>query len=361
MICKGKLYKSGASTADYLTREIDGERVEVAQVRGFASEDIFEALCSVDVMAKATRGEKPIFQTSVRNLPGEHLTPEQWEYAADRVEAKLGLTGQPRVIVFHIDTETGDRHMHIAWSRVDEESMTLREVPFYKLRLNEVSRELERELGLTQVRSERLGKTWAPTDAEADQGRRLGNDVEAIHETIRDCWDRSDNGRSFQVALEFENLHFARGDRRDFVVVDEQGGVHALGKRILGVCAADVRAKCQDIDRDSLPTVEQVRREQRTGMRDQHAANLAWEDALADAAILKEKLNPQFDAAPRFSMDQYERLAPAVLDEITRNRATFTRYDVQRALEPHVENKPGSRGASRFHSGASGCHSARCG
>jgi AAA domain/Relaxase/Mobilisation nuclease domain len=347
MICKGKLYKSGASTAAYMTREKDGERVEVGQVRGFASEDIFEALSSVDVMAKATRGEKPVFHTSVRLPDGEQLTPEQWEYAADRVETKLGLSGQPRAIAFHIDTETGDRHMHVAWSRIDEETMTLREVPFYKMRLNEVSRELERELGLTQVRSERAGKTWAPTDEEADQGRRLGNDVDAIHETIRDCWDRSDNGRSFQVALEFEGLRLARGDRRDFILIDGEGGLHALSKRILGVSAAEIRDRCNDINRTSLPTVEQARAEQRTGMRDQHAANLAWEDAVADAAILKEKLTPQFDAAPRFSMDQYEQLTPAVLGEITRNRATFTRYDVQRALESRIENKLDREGLAR--------------
>ena len=340
MICKGKLYKSGASTADYMTREKDGERVEIGQVRGFASEDIFEALSSVDLMAKATRGEKPVFHTSVRLPEGEQLTPEQWEQVADRVEAKLGLSGQPRAIAFHIDEETGDRHMHAAWSRVDEETMTLREVPFYKMRLNEVSRELERELGLTQVRSERADRAWAPTDDEAEQGRRLGNDVDAIRETIRDCWDRSDNGRSFQVALEFEGLQLARGDRRDFIVVDSEGGIHALGKRLLDVSASDIRDRCRDVDRDSLPTVDHAREEQRTGMRDQHAANLAWEDALADAAVFKEERTPQFDEpTPRFSIDEYERLGPAVLDDVTRNRATFTRYDIQRALVSDVENK----------------------
>jgi Ti-type conjugative transfer relaxase TraA len=338
MICKGKLYKSGASTAAYMIREKDGERVEVGQVRGFASEDISEALSSVDVMAKATRGEKPVFHTSVRLPGGEQLTPEQWEYVADRIEAKLGLSVQPRAIAFHIEEETGDRHMHVAWSRIDDETMTLREVPFFKLRLKEVSRELENELGITQVRNERADKARAATDDEAEQGRRLGNNVEAIRSTIRDCWDRSDSGRSFRAALEYQDLHLTRGDQRDFIVIDSEGGIHALGKRLLGVSAADIRARCADLDRENLPNVEQARHEQKTGIRDEHAANLAWEDALASAAIQKEKIAGQF--AEPFSQKTFEELAPAVIDKVTRNRATFTRYDIERTLEPAVDSRP---------------------
>ena len=49
---------------------------------------------------------------------------------------------------------------------------------------------------------------------------------------IRNCWDRSDCGLSFQAALEHEGLILAQGERRDFIVVDREGGPHALGKRI---------------------------------------------------------------------------------------------------------------------------------
>jgi Ti-type conjugative transfer relaxase TraA len=280
-----------------------------------------------------------MLHVSVRNADGENLTDEQWLHVADRMEAKLGLSEQKRGIVLHINEETGDAHMHIGWSLVDEETSTLKRVPFYIVRLREICRDMEREFGLRVLDNDRNRSQWIPTEDEYQQAKRLGVNLNEVRDSIRDCWERSDNGRSFQVALEYEGLHLGQGDRRDFVVVDQAGGVHALGRRILGVSAADVRARLQDIDRESLPTVEEIRHEQRTGMRDQHAANLAWEDALADAAILKEKLNPQFDAAPRFSMDQYEQLAPVVLDDLTKNRATFTRYDIQRALEPHIENK----------------------
>lgn len=348
MIAKGNTHSSGLRLARYMIRAKDGERVERGEVRGFASDEIVDAFRSVDAMAEGTRGEKPLFHVQVRNRDGEHLTPEQWEQAADRIEAKLGLAGQPRAIVFHVNEETEDRHMHIAWSRIDDETMTLRELPYFKIRLKEVCRELEQEFGLERVANEREGKTKSATRDEQEQGRRLGIDVDLVRETIRDCWDRSDNGRSFQVALEYEGLRLAKGDRRDFIVIDGEGGMHALGKRILGVSAAEIRERCKDIDRDSLPTVEQARSEQRTGMRDEHAANRAWEDALADAAVVKELANPQFEEpTARFSADQYEQLASRALEDVTRNRATFNRYDILRALGPEIENKTDREGMAR--------------
>jgi hypothetical protein len=46
---------------------------------------------------------------------------------------------------------------------------------------------------------------------------------------------------------------------RDFVVIDQGGGIHALGKRILDVTAARVRDRLSDLSREDLPTVEQTR------------------------------------------------------------------------------------------------------
>src|SRR5208337_79107 len=99
---------------------------------------------------------------------------------------------------------------------------------------------------------------YAPTKAQEEQARRLGLDIHKVQNTIRDCWDRSDNGRSFQAALEHEGFTLAQGDRRDFVVIDQAGGTHALGKRILDVTAAQARKRLSDLSREQLPTVEQA-------------------------------------------------------------------------------------------------------
>ena len=79
---------------------------------------------------------------------GETLTRQQWEEAADRIERMLGLTGQPRAIAFHTYERNGDEHMHVAWSRIDQNTLTAIPLPFFKQRLKKISRELELQFGL---------------------------------------------------------------------------------------------------------------------------------------------------------------------------------------------------------------------
>jgi hypothetical protein len=165
--------------------------------------------------------------------------------------------------------------MHVAWSRIQEASLTAKPLPFYKQRLKMASRGLEREFGLTRVPNERQSSiSYAPTRAEEQQARRLGVDLHATRETIRECFERSDCGRSFQSALAHAGLTLARGDRRDFLVVDWVGGMHALGKRILDVPAAEIRARLADLTRDRLPTIEEARRSILTRQGPKRAASV---------------------------------------------------------------------------------------
>jgi hypothetical protein len=260
MIAKGNRHNNGVRLAHYLTEGTHGERAELWELRGFASNDIFEAFSDVHVMAEATKAEKPLFHVQVRNREGETLTREQWRLAADRIERILGLTGQPRAIAFHIEEKTGDEHMHIAFSLIDAETMKARPLPFYKFRLKTISRELEKEFGLAPVRNERDSAIkYAATRAEEQQAQRLGMNKEAIRNTIRECWDRADCGQSFQAALEHEGLILTLGDRRNLVVVDHAGGLHALGKRILDVNKNAILERLADLDLSQLPHVEQAR------------------------------------------------------------------------------------------------------
>src|SRR5271170_4681067 len=120
MIAKGTTHDNGGKLATYLVHGKPGERAELWQLRGFASDQIKDAFRSVHVIAEATRCEQPLFHVQVRNPAGEHLDRPQWEHVADRIESKLGLTDQPRAIAFHRDDATGHEHMHIGWSRIDE-------------------------------------------------------------------------------------------------------------------------------------------------------------------------------------------------------------------------------------------------
>lgn len=317
MIAKGTQHDSGGRLAAYLTRAKDGETAQLFQLRGFGTNtNIKDAFRDVHVIAEGTKAEQPFFHVQVRLPEREKLPRSQWEQTADRIERMLGLNDQPRAIVFHIDKQTGEEHMHVAWSRIDADKLKAIPLPYFKDRLKKLSRELELHFGLTQVTSHRNSEIqYAPTKAEEQQARRLGTDIHKIRETIRHCYETSDCGRSFQSALAEHEMILAKGDQRDYLVIDELGGMHALGKRLLGATAAQVRNRLADLDRTQLPTLEQARepsldrelaqikeaqRETRDKFKtmqaelnqpsteqnwDRDLANAAWQEAVIDAAI----------------------------------------------------------------------------
>src|ERR1039458_4456099 len=90
MISKGTTHNNGVKLARYITKGKEGERAELWELRGFASNDITEAFRSVHVMAEGTECEQPFFHVQVRNPEGETLTREQWLVVANRHERKLG-------------------------------------------------------------------------------------------------------------------------------------------------------------------------------------------------------------------------------------------------------------------------------
>ena len=320
MIAKGTAHNNGAKLAQYMTTGKDGERAELWQLRGIEATNIKDGFRDVQIMADGTRCQQPFFHVQVRNPGGEKLTRQQWEITANRIERMLGLTGQPRAIAFHTNDKTGHEHMHVAWSRIDQNTLTAKQLPFFKDRLKKISRELELHFGLTIVASKREGPIkYAPTRAEEEQARRTGFDIHEVRNTIRECWDHSDCGRSFEAALADKDLTLAQGDRRGFVVIDYRGGLHVLSKRILDMTAAKIRDRLSDLDVNQLPGVEQARDFIRDASRDRQQEkpapswdrdrnDNAWNDAVAKAAIEKAKIDRRFvEPKPDKSVPSWDR------------------------------------------------------
>ena len=138
MIAKGTTHNNGGRLAAYMTTAKEGERAELWQLRGFEATNIKDAFRDVHIMAEATKCQQPFFHLQLRNREGETLTREQWEVAADRIERMLGLTGQPRAIAFHTFEHNNDEHMHVAWSRIDEDKLIAKPLPFFKQRLKNI-------------------------------------------------------------------------------------------------------------------------------------------------------------------------------------------------------------------------------
>jgi hypothetical protein len=313
MIIKGNRHSNGAKLAAYLMNGgKHGERVEAPELRGFGSynDDMFKAFSFLHVMAEGEI-ENPLFHVQVRLPEGEQITREQWELTADRIEKRLGLTGQPRALVYHIDEQTGERHIHLTFSLIDEETLHAKPVDFFKRRMKALARELEKEFDITRVKNEREGPIkYAAKKNEQQQAQRLDVDKDELRNTIRACWDQSDCGKSFQAALEHEGMILAQGDQRGLVVVDHAGGVHALGKRILDVNKKAMLERLADLDITELPSVQQTQsfiREMQVELQpepqpqekkppnwNRDRANQSWEDAVINAAIEQEKIQRQF-------------------------------------------------------------------
>jgi hypothetical protein len=333
MIAKGNLHAHGAKLAAYLTTGKDGERAELAELRGFAATNIRDAFIDVQIQSEATRAEKPFFHAYVRLPADETLTPAQWQVAADRIERRLGFDDQPRAVAFHYKAN-GETHMHVAWSRIDLDTMRAIDPGLYKNKLKELSRELEREFGLTLVRNERApdDKTQAADRQEFEQARRLGVDLKEVRNVIHDCWHQADNGKAFAAALEQHDLILARGDKRDFVIVDSAGGDHALSKRITGATAAQTRARLADLDPRTLPSVDEAKELQR--------AKTTRAQALDAPTAIRADLDQPKQETRRMTEPYSEGIAAeqakreaALLEEMERQEAARQAFIAQKQKE----------------------------
>lgn len=151
----------------------------------------------------------------------------------------------------------GRRHAHAVWSRIDVSSMTAINLPHYKLKLRDVSRQLFIEHGWsmpTGLMNSDEGNPLNFSREEWQQARRIGRDPKRIKTIFQDCWATSDGLAAFKNALESRGYYLANG-RRGIVAVDWQGEVFAVSKWT-GLRAKDVRAKLGDPS--SLPSVEDV-------------------------------------------------------------------------------------------------------
>lgn len=75
-----------------------------------------------------------------------------------------------------------------------------------------------------------------PSHAEMLQAERTGLSAEDLQEKITELWQRTDSGKAFAAALWKGGYVFARGDRRDSVVIDPNGGTHSLSHRVEYEC-----------------------------------------------------------------------------------------------------------------------------
>lgn len=246
MIIKGSQRGGGQNLAVHLMRTDENEHVELHELRGFASDNLKGAFKESEAISLGTKCRQYLFSVSFSPPEGERVPVDAFERAIDKAEEKLGLEGQPRAIVFH--EKEGRRHAHCVWSRIDPETMTARQMSFFKTKLTGLSRELYLEHGWKMPHGLIASGERDVTNfslAEWQQAKRLQQDPRWIKQIIGDCWARSDNKAAFERGLGEHALALSRGDRRGFVVVDHAGDVHSLS-RCLGLKGKELSARLGD-------------------------------------------------------------------------------------------------------------------
>jgi hypothetical protein len=212
---------------------------------------------------------------------------------------KLGLSGQPRAIVFH--EKEGRRHAHAVWSRIKADEMKAVQMSYSGEKLMDVSRELHRQHGWTMPkglveRSERDPRNF--TLEEWQQAKRNGVDPRDIKTHIQDAWAMSDSKGALKHALEERGYRLAKGDRRGYVAIDYRGEVYSIPK-YAGVKTKEVRQRLGDPS--NLSSVDD--------------AKTAWaSDMLKKTQDLQRELDQRRE-------DERKALAAKRMELVTRQRA----------------------------------------
>lgn len=269
MIIKGKSRAGPSQLARHLGRADTNERIEILQLDSAGT--TADAFRDWQTYTLATKGTLGLYHANIDPDAKYEMSRDQWLRAVEVLEEELGLQGQPRAIVMH--EKNGREHIHVVWARTDMDTMKLRSDSMNYQAHERASLRLEQEFGHEHVpgkhaKRDREAQPEFPdaevTHDEWQQRERGGLDHRERKAQVKGLYEASDTGPAFKAALEDAGYVLARGDRRDFVILDADAKVHSLGRQLPGVSAKDLRAFMVDVDPDTLPSVSVARQALRT-------------------------------------------------------------------------------------------------
>lgn len=225
MVVTGNSRGNGKQLGDYLLAANDNTRIQIIDVAGWDETDertMRRTLLSMSLTSELTRSDKGLYHAQINPAYGEdqNMTVEQWRQAADILSKQLQLDEQRRVIVLH--TKKGRTHAHVVWERYDFNSGIMISDSFSHLAQNRARQELEITFGHKRT-------------PERNKNRPV------IKEKLTDLWRKFQKGHDFIKAAAKEGYIIAKGVKRPFRVVDENGRSFNLVKQIDNVKTKEVR------------------------------------------------------------------------------------------------------------------------
>ncbi|PQJ26719.1 hypothetical protein BSZ35_19200 [Salinibacter sp. 10B] len=280
MIIKGGSRSNGAQLGRYLMQTGENIEVKVLELPSSAR-SVEEAIRDMERMGKATRGEKVLYHAQINPNPGEPMWRGDWIRSADILAEKLGMEGQPRVIVFHLKEgylEGAREHAHVVFQRTDvrEENLGCRLISdSHNYRKHEAaSRQIERELGhepvptvdrgtsYTQEEARKASQLPAPTELVRREGSahtdsahityvpdgqygpyrsRRGANPKEVRAFVTTAYQRARGPEEFRDYLWAAKLQIAIGERRAYSLIDEFGNDYTLARMVQGARTSDLK------------------------------------------------------------------------------------------------------------------------
>jgi hypothetical protein len=285
MIIKGGSRSNGAQLGRYLMEKGENAEVEVLELPASAR-SVGEAVRDMERMGKATRGEKVLYHAQINPNPGEPMQREDWIRSADILAEKLGMEGQPRVIVYHLKEgylEGAREHAHVVFQRTDVERGRLISDSHNYRKHEAASRQIERELGhepvptvdrgtsYTQEEARKARQLPAPTELVRREGSARvtyvpdgqygpyrsgrGANPKEVRAFVTMAYQRARGPEEFRVFLRKADLHLSVGERRAFALIDGAGQDYTLARMVQG-------ARTSDLKRFLGPIVEELPQQQ---------------------------------------------------------------------------------------------------
>jgi hypothetical protein len=229
----------------HLQRTDRGQTVAVRDVVGLMGENMHDWFEQMEAMAAGGNTTNFFYHFSLSPREDEPFTDEQRKVAVATALENLGLEDQPYFLVEHGGKDGRSPHYHCIVLRVDLDTGKAISDSH-----NFGHEHTERGRGLDGPN---------PKGYEVQRGQETGIDPKDVKAELTALYRQCDTGQAFAAALEERGYVLARGDRRPFVIVDPAGDDHAVGRRSIGVTAAEIHARMADLDRDALPSVQEAR------------------------------------------------------------------------------------------------------
>ena len=283
-------------------RDIDGtpQTVIISGSRDLVNgDDVHQALGDMAILAMASnRCQKDLYHISLN--PDQPMTEQDWQTVWQLYEDEFGLNQLPYIEVTHAKGDNRPPHRHRVYERVDIKSCKAVQLSHTRIRNELVARKIEFALGHALTigkhnrtvikRLEQEGEhamiAWmqqghahdcdrpvahqSPDDVQMQKRTKLSTDQ--VKADLQTCYTQTDNGRSFQAAIAEKGYQLAKGDRRDFVIVDAMGGIHSPRRR-LGVKAKALRERWADLAQSPLAHVDDVVRQLKARLTENDAEN----------------------------------------------------------------------------------------